>query len=462
MIPPKSITERATPSWRRCAILIAGILFGVAPTLAWSQTADDLVADCGAIAPRGGGKNDSKAINNCLCTQKRAILTEGQFFLKQPLFFPRKAKTPDPAQCTFAEVSDVVLAGQGDTTVLNIKADCGAGHWPFVAGTESSPNPKYEVVVSAFKAQRSTIRDLKIDLANLRQDCNPAWRGNFAVQVHTSPGSVVSGLTIAGNQTTTGGANGGGINAINSPGTRVANNVIRDVGFTLEAGTTSTGNAGIRMDNSGCDGPACSTVDGNVIQRAAFGIEVSNQGAAAGYSGDGSGTRVTDNVIAGAAKITNCPNCAPGRAIKLQACGTADIVPLRNLAVTDNRARDFGGKNQNNVLTANGSGLDLICGIQNGIFMNNRIDGSDSAAEFGLQIRDGFAPILPAGPAQKNTGNSFYRNFFRSGSNTPQCKINGKDVCSDVHFERNVPDQIGLTRTLSGKGDNDYRNIRAD
>jgi len=130
--------------------------------------------------------------------------------------------------------------------------------------------------------------------------------------------------------------------------------------------------------------------------------------------------------------------------------------------VTDNQARDFGGKNQNSVLTANGSGLDLICGIQNGIFMNNRIDGGDSAAEFGLQIRDGFPPTLPAGPIQKNTGNSFYRNFFRSGFSTSQCMINNKDVCSDVHFERNVPDQIGLTRTLSGKGDNDFRNIRAD
>lgn len=461
MILPTSITERAALFWQGCAILIAGLLFGVAPSLAWSQTADDLVVDCGAIAPRGDGKNDSKAISNCLCTQKRAILAEGQFFLKQPIFFPRQAKNPDPAQCTFAEVGDVVLAGRGNTTVLNVKADCGAGHWPFVAGTESSPNPKYEVVVSAFKAQRSTIRDLKIDLSNLRQDCNPAWRGNFAVQVHTSPGSTVSGLTVVGNQATTGGANGGGINAINSPGTQVANNTIRDVGFTLEAGTTSTGNAGIRMDNSGCDGPACSVVDGNVIRRAAFGIEVSNLSAAAGYLGDGSGTRVTDNDITGAAKIANCPNCAPGRAIKLQACGTSDIVPLQNLVVTNNQARDFGGKNQNNRLTMDGSGLDLICGIQNGIFIDNRIDGADSAAQFGLQIRDGFPPSLPAGPTQKNTGNSFNRNFFRSGSLAPPCGSSPSN-CVDVHFERNVLDQIGLTRTLSGKGDNDFRNIRAD
>jgi hypothetical protein len=220
------------------------------------------------------------------------------------------------------------------------------------------------------------------------------------------------------------------------------------------------------MDNSGCESVACSVVYGNTITRVAFGIEVNNQNAA-GYKGDGSGTRVTSNVITGAAKIADCPNCSQGRAIKLQACGTVDVPPrpvedvspLRGLVVSNNQAHDFGGKNQNNQLTFDGSGLDLICGIQDGVFIDNWIDGSDSAAQFGLQIRDGFLPSLPAGLSQKNIDNIFHHNFFRSGSLTLPCGDSLKN-CADVHFEAGVPDQIGLTKT--SPGDNDYRNVRVD
>ena len=115
-----------------------------------------------------------------------------------------------------------------------------------------------------------------------------------------------------------------------------------------------------------------------------------------------------------------CPNCSQGRAIKLQACGADDVLPLKNLYVANNTARDFGGKRQS-TLTEDGSGLDLICGIQESTFFENRIDGSTSAAQYGLQLRNGFPPSLPFSPKFVTQNNTFTRNYFRSGFGGPGC-----------------------------------------
>ena len=430
----------------------------LAPALgapARAQIDPDLAPDCNNISPRGGGRSDTKAIRNCLCTQRKAILTEGQFFLGAPILLPRRAANPDPANCSFADVTGTILAGKGAATVLNLKASCSAP-WP------ASGSPlTFEPVIDAFVARGAVIKDLTINLANMRQDCNTTIKGGFAVRLNRSPDSTVSGLRISGNMSTTGGANAGGINVISSEGTAITGNTITDLGYALEPNTTSNGTAGIRLDNSGCTA-RCSRIEGNTIARVSFGIEVNNQ-VGSGYTGDSSGTRVAGNDITGASQVTACGpvGCSQGRAIKIQAFGSAAV---KNLVVENNKARDFGGFRQNGTIQRpNGSGLDLI-GVQNSRFTSNIIDafgdpasglgGQNSAAEFGLQLRP-----FPGGVTQ---GNTFNRNFFRSGFPTAPCPSSCTTRkcdrgCVDVNFN-GVPDQNGLSR--ASQGDNNFRNYR--
>ena len=426
------------------------LLLALCASSIWAQIDPELAPDCNNITPRGAGKSDTKAIRNCLCTQRKAILTTGQFLLNGPIVFPRRAANPDPANCTFADVTGTMLVGKGAGTVLNLKADC-TTPWP------STGSPlAFQPVIDVNVAQGAILKDFVIKLDNMRQSCNLAVRGTFAVRIGRSPNSTVGGLAIQGNKATTGGANGGGITAFNSPGVMVKDNTISALGYTLEQGTTSTGNSAIRLDNCGT-----SNVEHNTISEVAFGIEVSNQ-SGGGFEGDSSGTRIVNNSITGASLVTTCGSvgCSQGRAIKLQAFGT---VPLRNLVVQDNKARNFGGKQEGGVIKIpNGSGLDLI-GVQNSQFLRNVIDafgdggigGTASGAEFGLQLRP-----FPGGVTQ---GNTFTQNFFRSGQPKTPCD---KDLCAsgscskgcaDVNFN-GVPDQTGLSR--ASKGDNNFRNFR--
>jgi len=159
--------------------------------------------------------------------------------------------------------------------------------------------------------------------------------------------------------------------------------------------------------------------------------------------------------------VTSCGSvgCSQGRAIKVQAFGSA---PVRNLLVQDNKARNFGGRRENGTIRSpNGSGLDLI-GVQGSRFIHNTIDafgdggigGTSSGAEFGLQLRP-----FPGGVTQ---GNTFNLNFFRSGQPNAPCATSCtsgqcSSGCADVNFN-GVPDQTGLTR--ASKGDNNFRNFR--
>lgn len=417
-----------------------------------AQVDPDLAEDCGNITPRGGGRSDTKAIRNCLCTQRKAILSEGQFFLGAPVLFPRRVANPDPANCKFGDVTGTMLVGKGEGTVLNLKASCSAP-WP------ASGSPlTFEPVIDVFVAQGAIIKDLAINLANMRQDCNPSIKGGFAVRLNRSPDSTVSGLRIFGSTSTSGGANAGGINVIKSEGTAITGNTITDLGYARDQGTTSNGTAGIRLDNSGCT-TRCSRIEGNTIARVSFAIEVSNQVA----EGDSSGAQVINNDITGASQVTACGpvGCSQGRAIKVQAFGSAAV---RNLVVELNKARNFGGfREGGTLLRLSGSGLDLI-GVQNSRFTGNIIDafgdpasglgGINSAAEFGLQLRP-----FPGGVTE---GNTFSRNFFRSGHPGPPCPSSCttrkcKDGCVDVNFN-GVPDQNGLSR--ASQGDNNFRNYR--
>lgn len=387
---------------------------------------------CTSLAPSNdlSGRTDWTNITNCLNgASHRATLAAGHFYIDRPVNFPRN-------------ITGTVLDGAGNSdsgSVLEPVYTCGAAcpdpNNCFVSGGS------YQPVINAFKAPGARLSNFKLSLVNLRRSCG--FFGSFGIQVHTANTSTVTGVRIAGSAFTdpgftTGGANTGGLNVVNSRSCTVTNNVISDVDFMFENGGVSAGHSGIRLDNS-----AGALVQGNTVRRSSFGIEVSNKGTSMGYSGDGSGTQILSNTIIGAANI-NCPNCSQGRAIKLQACGDATILPLRNLIVRFNNATEFGGFGT----SQGGSGLDLVCGVQFSTFENNTITGGPTA-EFGLQIRG-----ITDQPKNQNHHNTLNANSFRSGRGQAGCN----SQCYDVNFFDVGPDQIGIRRRFAGS--NTYSTLR--
>src|SRR2546423_7564381 len=283
--------------------------------------------NCKRLAPAGPGQDDAARINQCLTTKGRAKLTAGTFLLYDTIVFPG-GKTTD--------VSGVTLIGKGmdATRLVPQQADC-QNHWPFV---EQQPG-QYKGVIQILRSPAAVVHGLEIDLVNLRRDCGYGIEN--AITVNRSPGSEVSQVRVKGSRYgdadyTSGGANWGGVFIVNSENSMVTDNEITDVAFTVEVGGLSAGHEGIFIQNS-----ANAIVQNNRITRVAFGIEVVNGSPSLNYTGNSSGTVVVGNTIIGAANI-NCPDCAQGRGIKLQACGAGDELPLENLTVGDNDASQFG------------------------------------------------------------------------------------------------------------------------
>ncbi|HXG94062.1 MAG TPA: hypothetical protein VNN73_17090 [Blastocatellia bacterium] len=413
----------------RCAAII--LFIALFSSFAYGQ-------NCKRLEPAGEGRDDAARINECLATKGRAKLKAGTFLLYSPIFFPRNKAG--------AEVSDVLLRGKGmNETKLVAMSDC-ANHWPFVV--EQTPG-QYQPVIQAVRSPGATISQLEVDVTRLRRDCG--YLGNSIVVVNRSPGASVTEIRVRGSRYgsedyTTGGAHCGGILVVNSEESEINNNEIIDVGFAFEAGDemvgrASAGHAGIEVISS-----ASSKVQNNRVTRAAFGIEIVNGSPELGYTGNSSGTVVTNNTVVGAANV-NCRECSQGRGIKLQACGTGSEPPLENLIVSDNLVTEFGGRSD----YISGSGLDLVCGVRYSRFENNKFIGGPSA-EFGLQIRSSF--VSPLNPTHHNV---FNFNTFTSGRGQFPCA----DHCSDVIFTPDGPDQIGIRRKGDDRaGTNDVFNFR--
>ena len=389
-------------------VLAALAILFLAPHAAHAQSS------CDALTPTGG--DDAPAINACLANSGRAVLGAGTFSLSSPIVLPR--------------VAGVRLQGAGNTaTVLRPSYSCGRSS-PFVVGGQ------YQPVISVTRAPGAVLRDFRLNLRELRRDCG--HKGAYAVMVDKSEDVQVLNLRIVGSQFgtpeyTSGWANGGGIQFVNSARGLIRGNEIRDLGFTKEVGGGSAGQNGIAIENS-----ARARIENNTVERVSFQLSVSNFSPAFGFTGDSSGTVVTGNTLVGAANI-NCPDCSQGRAIKLQACGRLDVqdeLPLRNLVVRGNNARDFGGSNGQ----TGGSGLDLICGVQYSTFENNSFAGAGTA-EFGAQFRSSFQSLV--NPTHHNKVDF---NTFTSGRGQPGCG----DSCRDVNFNADAPDQIGLRRGVAG------------
>jgi hypothetical protein len=367
--------------------------------------------NCSALVPGAGGADDAATINNCLASPGFATLTANTsanpFKLYQPIVFPQGSG------------KRLTGAGNNDSgSVLQAQYGCGQAS-AFVAGGQ------YQIVIQALKTPNAVISNFKLDLRQLRKSCGN--QGNYALRVGASTvdsaaGTQVTGVRIVGSHYgdpdyTTGWVHGGGMLIINSGNVVVNNNVVKDLGFTSAIGGQSAGYAGIQVANC-----ANARVENNTITRVSFPLQIINGSPAQGYRGDGSGTVVRGNSLTGAAGI-NCPDCTAGRALKIQACGVGDELPLRNLSVTSNTASNWGGPTQAIVVP---SGLDLICGVQYGTFTGNSFIG-DGQASYGLEIRSSFQS-----PQSATHHNQFDNNTFRAGA----CS-----GCYDVFFEDDGPDQ---------------------
>jgi hypothetical protein len=406
-----ALTLRGKPAARlllRCAFV--GLLM-----ISWLTTAS--AQNCKALFPAGEGQDDSPAINDCLQRKGVAKLKAGTFLLYSPIVFPRNS--PE------APVSGARLLGKGrEATRLVPQSTC-ERRWPV------NEDGQYQSAIQIVKSPETTLRGLEIDLTNLRQDCGP--QGNYMVLVSKSPKTQVSEVRVKGSRFgvqgaayTTGGANSGGILVVNSADSVISDNELKDIGFTIENRSTSAGNGGIAVASS-----ANTQVVNNLIERVAFGIVVANGSALQGYSGDSSGSLISHNTIVGAAKI-GCPNCSQGRGVKLQACGDGSEPALDRLTISNNLVSDFGGHNG----VVGGSGLDLVCGVQNSTIDNNRFIGAPTA-EFGLQIRGSY--LSPPNPSYHN---KFTANVFTSGRGQANCG----SACFDVNFTQDGADQIGISR----------------
>ncbi|MGH9801601.1 MAG: hypothetical protein ACRD82_14655, partial [Blastocatellia bacterium] len=290
--------------------------------LALCLTQAAIAQNCKKLTSAGAGLDDAIQINDCLQRKGFAKLKGGTFLLYTPVVFPRN--TPENP------VSGVRLTGKGmEATKLLIQSDC-LNHFPFV--NEQSPN--YQSAIQVIKSPQATISGFELDLTNLRQDCNHT--SNYMIAVNRSPNTQVNGVRIKGSpysdgaNHTTGGANSGGILVVNSEATIISDNELKDIAFTVENGGASAGQGGVSIANS-----ANTVVQNNRLEHIAFGLIVSNGAARDNYTGDSSGTSIIGNTIIGAATI-GCPNCAGGRALKLQACGMGDEPPLDKLIVSNN------------------------------------------------------------------------------------------------------------------------------
>jgi hypothetical protein len=365
---------------------------------------DTLAQNCDTLIPSGG--DDAININHCLSTQGRATLSGGYTF-----------EIYQPIQAIQIPGARLTGAGRASTRVL-AKFSCGDSRF-VVSGSYKTP-------VEFRRSPNSVISGFHLDLEELRKSCG--HQAGYAVVVNRSEGTQVTGLKITGSEYgtpdyTTGWSHGGGILVLNSAQSTVIDNVIKNVGFTNTIGGNSAGSAGIQINSS-----YKSKVEYNEVRRVAFGIEVVNGSPSQGFTGDSSETTVIGNQITGAAQV-GCSDCALGRAIKFQACGVGDELPIRKSVVRYNDAINFGGRPSG----PGGTGLHLTCGVQYGVFENNFFTGAPNAS-WGVLIDSTFGTTNPS------HHNTFNNNYFKSGRFSGYCDSN----CYDLEFNTSGPDQVGL------------------
>ncbi len=429
--------------------------------------ADGFYAACNDLVPGSAGPDDAVAINRCfernptkpeepIC--KCAQLREAVYRLRSPIVI-----TGRPAE--EINLDGARLLGLGRLSKLRV--DAGGDACNFPADGNDGTGLTYSPAIEVTRASGVILNSFQLDISDLRQRCSgKAERTQgFAIRFLSSVSTArVTDVRIVGEPFventpySTGGGGTGGIQITGAANSVLQGNRLTNIGFLKKGG--SSGVAGIQVVNS-----ANSCVAQNRVTNVAFGIEVVNFFSNSPRTrGDSSGSAVASNTIVGASGISGCNVCSGGRGIKLQACavgfGNPPPPPMRNLRVEGNSVTSFGGERAARGLQEFGSGLDLICGVQFSRFAANTIDGSNTAAQFGLQLRSsdegGSVPPLVYDRTTTTHHNTFENNSFNSGDGGAGCSN-----CVDLNINSDAPDQINVSRSLpSGTAGNTFGSRR--
>lgn len=420
------------------------------------------LAFCRSLSPGVKGPDDGAAISQCVQAEscKCAKLAAGTFNIKTPIVIKSNR---GPKANPKIILDGARIFGTGESTIL--KVDGGGGACSFAADGNDRTGRTYAPVIEVSRTLDVTLDGFKLDVSDLRLTCDGARTrvGGYAVRFNPNvQGARVSNLRLAGQRFgapgyATGGATTGGIQIIEGANSIVQGNTLADIGYlrgvTVPGGAAgSSGVSAIQLIGSGD-----SCVARNRIERVSFGIELVNvnDGDPMTPDGDTSRTQVVANHMIGAAGIKDCDTCSQGRVLKLQACrdgaGGPIPAPLQDLSVRNNRACEYGGAVLNRKLVQEGSGIDLICGVQFSRFLSNTLDGRAGASLFALQLRgqlidtDGRTVILGYAPETTTHHNRFESNQLFSGRNGGVCDGN----CADININAEAPDQINIGRTTT-------------
>lgn len=220
---------------------------------------------------------------------------------------------------------------------------------------------------------------------------------------------------------TSGGTTAGGVRVNVSANVQITNNTITDIGYLDDTAPTFLGaaNGGIQIANS-----PNALVQYNNITRVGFGILVTN------FTGTKSSdyARVLNNTIYGSGSIRNCADCSINRAIKISSVVAGSSFPIYGVEVRNNNASDLTGSGGFSAPGIGGTGLMLENDVVNGIFTDNRFDGT-AYLDDGCKIAS--SPMTDGSGEDPTYHNTFDRNYFRGGN-------------YDLNFAKDGPNQIGL------------------
>lgn len=431
------------------------------------------LAYCKSYSPSVRG-DDAPAINACLdnvdckCVQLQAAT----YRIRSPIVIKsiRMMDPKDPNATQKILDNARILGASSGTSRSTLRVE--SGNCSFPGDSLDSTRQRYAPIIEVVRTLNVTLDGFDLDVSDLRESCAgvPTRLGNFAIRFTPNvDGARITNLKVSGQRFGSAGYNGGGgttggIYVQTGANAVVQGNTLTDLGYLRGltpsgAAAGSSGVSTIQIVNS-----ASSCVAQNRLERIGFGIEVVNFASA----GDSSKTQVVANAVEGAAGLVGCNNCSQGRVIKLQACRDGangpDPEPLQDLSVRSNKACLFGGlrnrdTNGNIALIQEGSGIDLICGVQFSKFRSNVFDGrrrnstdqKDSAVLFTLQTRSQLVDsktktfILGYSPKTTTHHNLFENNTAFSGRGGTTCDNN----CADIRINADSPDQINIARTTT-------------
>jgi hypothetical protein len=383
----------------------------------------DANAQCTPVAPDPNGNNAAAIELAIAASPSRCVTLQANtvYPLERPIVITGVTGTDPRPQ----------IIGQGASTVLLPTLTNGSDPDWVSSG-------RYKNVIKVNNQNKTTLKNFKIDMVNLRRDWagGPRIKGNYAVLFDASGGSTMDGVTIAGSRIdvagyTSGGTTAGGVKVNGSANVQILNSTITDIGYLDDTAPTFQGaeHAGIQLANS-----ANALVQNNTIIRVGFGILVTNF---TGTTKSSDYARVLSNTIYGSGSIRNCADCSINRAIKFSSVAPGSSFPIYGAEVRYNNASDLTGSGGFSAPAYGGTGLLLENDVVKGVFTDNRFDGT-AYLDDGCKIAS--SPQTDGSAEDPTYHNTFDRNYFRGGRH-------------DLSFAKDGPNQIGLYHSQYGTND---------